>query len=113
MITAEEVRITRSGAQRGQMCRSYRGRFESAIRQPQGRGFLAGGLGGVAENDSERAAGLLIAPVQVRTLPASETRRIGAQQSVGQEAEAMLATLSLGAIFVVILMSVVMKVFLG
>jgi hypothetical protein len=61
----------------------------------------------------------LVTPVYARSLPGTKRRttatpaRIASQQSLGQEPEALLAALSLGALFVLILASVVMKLFIG
>ena len=89
-----------------------------AYRQYLRRGSPASKFCAVAENDLARADGHLVTPPYIKNLAGTKRRkttepaRITAQQSLGEEPEALLAALSLGAIFVVILMSVVMKLFL-
>jgi hypothetical protein len=64
-------------------------------------------------------AGHLLTPLYVKSLPitkrgkTAELARIASQPSLGQEPEALLAALSLGALFVLILTSVVIKLFIN
>ncbi len=72
----------------------------------------------ITRND-DSANGHLVTPVYVKSLPVTMRRktakpaRIASQQSLGQEPEPLLAALSLGALFILILTSVLMKLFIG
>ena len=98
---------------------SERGLLQSAHRQCLRYGSPANDFGIAIESDVAPANGRLVTPVDVKSLPVTKRRRaakparIASQQSRGQEPEAFLAALSLGALFALILTSVVMKLFIG
>jgi hypothetical protein len=97
---------------------SERGLLQSAHRQCLQYDSPANDFGIAIEIDDAPANGHLVTPVDVKSLPVTKRRktakpaRIASQQSRGQEPEAFLAALSLAALFVLILTSVVMKLFI-
>ena len=98
---------------------SDRGPLQSAHRQSLRCGSPTNDFGIAIGRDLAPANLHLVTPVYARSLPGTKRRttatpaRIASQQSLGQEPEALLAALSLGALFVLILASVVMKLFIG
>jgi hypothetical protein len=98
---------------------SERGLLQSAHRQCLRYDSPANDFGMAIETDVASANGRLVTPVEVKSLPVTRKRRtakptrITSQQSPGQELEAFLAALSLGALFALILTSIVMKLSVG
>jgi hypothetical protein len=98
---------------------SERGLLQSAHRQCLHYDSPVSDFGIAIETDVAPVNGHLVTPVDVESLTVTKRRRtakparIASQQSRGQEPEAFLAALSLGALFALILTSVVMKLFIG
>lgn len=118
-ITAEQMCTTQVLAQRNQVTTYERGPLQSAHRQGLCCDSPAKDLRTAIENDLALANGRLVAPLYVKSLPGAKKRktakpaRIAVQQSLGQEPEALIAALSLGALFAIILTSLAMKLFIG
>jgi len=105
--------------QRNQVTTHERGLLQPAHRQCLRCDSPAKDLRTAIENDLALANGRLVAPLYVKNLPGAKKRktakpaRIAVQQSLKQEPEALIAALSLGALFAIILTSLAMKLFIG
>ena len=118
-ITAEQMCTTQRLPQRNQVTTHERGLLQPAHRQCLRCDSPAKDLRTAIENDLALANGRLVAPLYVKNLPGAKKRktakpaRIAVQQSLKQEPEALIAALSLGALFAIILTSLAMKLFIG
>jgi hypothetical protein len=97
---------------------SERGLLQSPHRQRLRSYSPANDFGIAIERGLAAANSHFVTPVYVKSVPITNKRktaklaRIAPQQSLGQEPEALFAALSLGALFVLILTSVVIKLFI-